>query len=80
MTYAAAGNKATAQRIETAYANFAETLIRIADITSDEANKVTALYLKNKLAKMDAVIGRISVKHGAFLDRSAILNAVEMAR
>jgi hypothetical protein len=70
--------KAIAQRIVNAENSFVETLMRCGNISKEDATKVMNLYLKKKLAKMDAVIGRISVKHGAFLDPHAIANAVKM--
>ena len=65
-----------ATRAATAEANFAETLVNIAGITEAEAEKVMALYLKEKIAKIDHVNGRISVKHGVFLEADVIHNAV----
>ncbi len=68
--------KAIAQRINNAEESFTNALVEIADITTEEAHKVMNLYLKNKLAKLDAVNGTIKVKHGAFLEKDVILNAV----
>lgn len=80
MTYAAEGNKATALRIINAENDFAASLQTIAGISEEQAFKVMRFYLgKCKAAKLDAVIGKISVKHGAFLDRDVILRAVEAA-
>ena len=80
MTYAAEGNRATALRIINAHKEFNATLINIAGITSEQAEAVTKFYLgKCKAAKLDAVVGRISVKHGAFLDKDVILRAVAAA-
>lgn len=72
------GTKAIASRIVNAENNFVETLMNCGHISKDDAFKVMAFYLKNKLAKLDPVIGRISVKHGAYLDARAINNAVKM--
>lgn len=69
------GTKAIADRIVRAHIDFIETLMNCGGISRDEATKVKDLYLKNKIAKCDAVIGRISVKHGAFLDKEVILRA-----
>lgn len=69
-----------AERIDRAFREFADTLCRASGCSLGEARAVTQLYLKNKLAKLDAGIGRISVKHGAFLDAQAIRNAIEMTR
>lgn len=80
MTYAAEGNRATAARIINAEKEFASSLQTIAGISEEQAMKVMSFYLgKCKAAKLDAVIGKINVKHGAFLDRDVILRAVEAA-
>lgn len=63
-------------RAANAEANFIESLVEIAGITEAEAEKVMALYLKEKIAKIDHNIGRISVKHGVFLEADVIHNAV----
>jgi len=70
------GTKAVAERIVRAHIDFIETLMNLSNISREDAVKVKDLYLKNKIAKCDAVIGRISVKHGAFLDKEVILRAV----
>lgn len=79
MTYAAEGNRNTATRIANAENDFVDYLVNAASISAKEARKVMAFYLKKKFAKLDAVGGRISVKHGAFLDRDVILRAVATA-
>lgn len=79
-TYAAEGNRDTAQRIITAHAMFELLLVQMHDISAADAKAVSTLYLKRKLSKLDAVNGRISVKHGAFLDRDVVLRAVVMAK
>jgi len=70
------GTKQVAQRIVNAEENFIETLMEIAGINREDAAKAMATMLKLKVAKLDAVIGRITVKHGAYLEASAIHNAV----
>ena len=79
MTYAAAGNRATASRIAQAYENFEGVVAALGDLSLAEAQRVTAYYLKHKLAKLDPVMGRIAVKHGAYLDRDVILRALGAA-
>ena len=70
-----AGTRAIAQRIVNAEENFIEA--RIAQgFTRQEAIKAMNTMLRLKVAKLDPVIGRIEVKHGAFLEPFAILNAV----
>ena len=68
--------KAIAQRIVNAENAFITSVVEIAGCTEAQAAKVMNLYLKNKIAKLDPVIGRVSVKHGAFLERDVILRAV----
>lgn len=65
-----------AQRIVNAENAFAETIQNILGCTNDEAHAIRALYSKHKITKMDAVIGRISVKHGAYLDEEVLRNAL----
>jgi len=72
------GIKAMAERIIAAEDNFTETLMALGGISKPTAAKVCQFYLKNKLAKVDAVMGRINVKHGAFLDARAIQRAAEL--
>lgn len=79
MTYAAEGNRATAQRMINAENNFIESLMTAADISRGDAVKVLAMYRKAKVVKMDAVGGRISVKHGAFWDADVIRKALAQA-
>lgn len=74
------GTKAVAERIVRAHVNFAATLAERGGIGADDAKAVAAWYLKNKCAKLDAVGGVISVKHGRLLDREVIKRAVEVAR
>lgn len=64
-----------ATRIVNAENDFAETLMSFGKVDEATARKITAFYLKKKLAKLDVGIGRISVKHGAYLDARAIANA-----
>ncbi len=69
-----------ADRIVRAYREFAETLQGVSGCTADEASAVTRYYLKHKLAKLDGCIGRISVKHGAYLDERTIRRAIDLAK
>lgn len=72
------GTHAIAQRIVNAENAFDTTLVEISGIGAESAAKVRAFYLKNKIAKLDMVGGRISVTHGAYLDKAAILRAAEV--
>ena len=70
------GNKATAHRIEAAKTNFDEIIMNITGCKRKTAIKVTGYYLKHKIAKLDPVVGKINVKHGAFLDEDTLRNAI----
>lgn len=70
------GNQNTAKRIVQAENDFIEVIMS-KGFTKEEATKAMTTMLKLKVAKMDAVIGRISVKHGAYLEVDVIRNAVE---
>lgn len=72
--------KTIAERMDHAEREFAQTLATLGGCSIEEGRAVCRLYLKHKLAKMDAVMGRIGVKHGAYLDRSAIRNAIAMTK
>ena len=66
-----------AQRIVNAGQEFVENLMQLSGCTKAEAEKVFALYRKERLVKRDAVHGRYSVTHGAFLDADVIRRAIE---
>ena len=70
--------EAMLHRIENGHQAFIEVLQSAGEISRADAIKVKSLYLENRLAKMDTGIGRISVKHGAYLDRDVIRRAVDM--
>lgn len=69
------GTKAIAARIVNAERGFVETIMR-QGFTETEATKAMRTMLKLKVAKLDPIIGRISVKHGAYLEPDALRNAV----
>jgi predicted RNA methylase len=68
-----------ATRIENARRSFINTLVELAGISEAEAAAVTDFYLKKNMAKLDAVGGRITVKHGSYLDPDAIRRALKEA-
>ncbi len=69
-----------AQRMDNAVKAFRETLQDRVSMTDAEANQIIGIYLNTKVAKMDAVMGTISVKHGAFLENDVISNALKQVR
>lgn len=72
------GTKQVAIRMENADADFVEMLMNMHGITKDQAQKVLSVFYKFKVVKRDAVIGRVAVVHGVYLDRIAINNALAM--
>lgn len=72
------GLQAMAQRMVDAENNFIEVLMTLGEISKTEALKVLAVYRKLKLVKLDPVIGSMNVKHGAYLDKEVIANALAM--
>ena len=61
------------------YNSFVESVSFFGSINADDAKKVVTFYIKNKIAKQDFIGGRISVKHGAFLDKETIARALTEA-
>lgn len=72
------GLQAMAKRMVDAENNFIEVLMNLGEISKAEALKVLAVYRKLKLVKLDPVIGSMNVKHGAYLDKQVIANALAM--
>lgn len=75
-----AAARAIATRIDNAYINFADTLIALGNVPAESAKPLARWYVKRRLAKLDAVNGRVIVKHGAYLDPKAIANALQAMR
>ena len=73
------GNKHTAIRINNAQAAFVEIIMRCGGCTETEAQRVSDFYMRERLAKLDAVVGTINVKHGAYLDHDVIQRAILLA-
>lgn len=71
------GTRDIAQRMVNAENSFIESLMVAGEITKEQAEKVLQIYRNAKVVKMDAVVGQMTVKHGAFLDRDVILRAAE---
>jgi hypothetical protein len=57
---------------------FAAIVMNITGCDEQTAHQVTALYLKNKLAKRDLWYGRITVTHGAYLEQGVLNRAIQM--
>lgn len=73
------GTNQVATRIINAEAAFIATLQKTSGCSKKDAKKVMEYYINLKIAKLDAVIGRITVTHGVFLDREIIEKAIEAA-
>ncbi len=69
------GTRAVAQRIVNAENAFIQ-VIESKGFSNVDAIKAMNTMLKLKVAKLDAVNGLISVKHGMFLEPDVIQNAV----
>jgi hypothetical protein len=74
-----AHGKEIVNRFVQAYEDFLDTLQNCGDVSREDAVKVFAVYKDNKVIKLDTWMGRYSVKHGAFLDKDVIANAVNIA-
>ena len=70
--------KEIAQRLVNAENSFIACMDDDYDLTENQARAVFNLYKQEKILKIDAVMGSWSVKHGAFLDKQTIKNAVAM--
>ena len=71
--------KDMATRIVNAETAFVATLQEISGCTENQGRAVMAFYLKNKLAKLSAGIGAISVTHGAYLEAGVTRRAIKEA-
>jgi hypothetical protein len=69
------GFRNAAHRIVNAQNSFLETLMVLGNINERQAMVAFSLMRKLKSVKLDAVGGRYSVKHGAYLDRDVIRRA-----
>jgi hypothetical protein len=68
--------KPIAERMVSAEKSFCELVIDRIGCTKEEAEKVLSVYLKEKIAKMDAVNGKITLKHGIFWENDILKNAI----
>ena len=68
--------EAIATRMNNAKVGFCETLKGIVPMPDETAARITEYYLKHKLARLDPVNGRITVKHGKLLDEFSVASAI----
>lgn len=67
-------------RGENAKNSFCAMLTDQHPFNEEDARGILALYLKHRIARIDYGIGRVLVKHGAYLERDALRRARDMAR
>jgi hypothetical protein len=70
---------AIAARIEGARTNLIEVLAELGAIDKAAATRVADYYIAHKLVKLDAVMGRYSVKNGRLFDADVIRTATTVA-
>jgi len=71
------GTRQVAERMVNAQKAFVQ-LVMEKGFTRKQAEKIMTVYLKNKIAKLDAAMGRITVKHGAFWELDVLRNAANL--
>jgi hypothetical protein len=64
-------------RQDNAYKSLVDTLAELG--AGEHAERVAKLYLKERIASLDPVIGQFKIKHGAFLEPDVIERAVTAA-
>jgi hypothetical protein len=69
------GLKNVASRMDQADASFKDNLKELGGLTDEQAQKAFDYYKENKLIKSDAVMGKHTAKHGAYMDRDVIRKA-----
>ena len=69
------GLKNVASRMDQADAGFKDNLKELGGLTDEQAEKAFDYYKENKLFKPDAVMGKHTAKHGAYMDRDVIRKA-----
>jgi len=70
------GLSQVAIRIDNGINNFIENIMTISGCTKVEAEKVYAVYKKKRIVKLDPVGGVIKVRHGIFMEKDIIQNAI----
>lgn len=74
------GTRAVATRLVNAQQGFIDTVREILGCTQEDAEKVFGVYKDKKVLKLDVGIGRYSVKHGAFMEKDVLQNALGLAK
>jgi hypothetical protein len=73
------GTRDIAQRLVNGENDFLEVLMERGGISREDAIKVLDHYRRVKVVKREGLGGRITVKHGEFLDKEVILRALDVA-
>ena len=68
-----------AQRIENAESSFIADAQEQFGFTSEEATKILRIYKKEKIVKVDPVMGVARVSHGIFWEKETMQNALKVA-
>lgn len=66
-------------RFVNAESDFLDVLQKLGGVSRDGASKILRVWRAHKVVKVDSGSGRISVKHGAYLDRENILESFRHA-
>ena len=67
------------ERMHAAHDNFASLLREQApSLSKHDSERLANYYVAKRLAKLDPVMGRITVKHGAYWEPDVILKAFDM--
>lgn len=74
------GTEQIATRLVNAENSFIEEVCEQFDKTEAEAEKILAVFLKLKVAKLDIGIGRVQLKHGALWDIEVMNNTLAMEK
>jgi hypothetical protein len=67
------------QRGENARQSWRDMLTEQHPFTVADADAILALFLKHRIARIDYGVGRVLVKHGAYLERAVLVRARDMA-
>jgi len=63
-------------RTENAKNSFYNYVMEQHQFTKEQAQKILETYLKLKLIKLDCITGQFKIKHGAYLDKDILENAL----
>lgn len=66
------GTRAIGHRLAVGEIEFSATIAELAGVSAADADKMAAWMIRNKLTTRDFGTGRISVRHGGFLDKEVL--------